>query len=131
GIRIRAASTALEIVACGGMAEWRPAVHAPVIDKAQAAHMRLEPLGLAHRGQGGVPDQRQLAKTPEALLSFAFIKLKSAFGSANMKVNPAELAKRWKVLRLGRPHRCCAQSRAASFEKALAGIFSKKSAASP
>src|SRR5262245_17299465 len=41
------ASIADEVVASGGMTELRPALGAPVIDKARLAHDRLEAPGLA------------------------------------------------------------------------------------
>src|SRR4030095_9298654 len=80
-------SFAFEIVAGSRMAELRPALGAPILDKYQAANMGLEPLGLAHLGVGRVPNHRQKGISPEAHLGLAFKKLKSAFGSANVEVN--------------------------------------------
>ena len=44
----RATSIADEIVAGGGVAEWWPALGAPVIDHAGLANERLEAFGLAY-----------------------------------------------------------------------------------
>src|SRR6185503_20466953 len=55
------ASIAFKIIARRGVALRRPALGAPVLDVARLAHQCLEPLRLAKRRMGGVPDITHLA----------------------------------------------------------------------
>src|SRR5207302_3311365 len=59
-----------EIVARGGMTEFGPAFFAPVIDDTRAAHQGFEPLGLADRRIGRMPEQPEAVARAADLTQF-------------------------------------------------------------
>src|SRR5262245_22605517 len=94
-------SLADEVVGADRMADFRPALCAPVLDEAGLAHIGPEAFHLAHRRVRGVPEQRNQTRPKETSFALYFILLKGpAFGS-DVKINEPCPPQAWKVLRRG------------------------------
>src|ERR1700694_387806 len=97
------------------MAEFGPALRAPVIDEARLAHDRLEPLRLAHRGIGGTPERSSVDRRKVTRVDIAFIKIENTAGGSNVKVDPVQIPQAREGLRRGRGRRGRAQETRSSF----------------
>src|SRR5439155_19557874 len=98
-----AASRADEVVGSCGVAEFRPALGAPVLHYAGFAHEGLEALRLAHGCVGRMPEQRIVSTAGDIEAGFSpfFERLKRSKGSANVKVDKPQGAQSRQALRRG------------------------------
>src|SRR5262245_35527606 len=96
-------SLADEVVGADRMADFRPALCAPVLDEAGLAHIGPEAFHLAHRRVRGVPEQGKRARIKEAGVTPFFILLKRAALGSDVEINepcrPTEEIQARKILR--------------------------------
>src|SRR5262245_29153640 len=72
------------------MAEWRPALDAPIVNYSCVADIGLEALGLAHRRVGRMPKQGERANVLTSASEDVFIRLHNELGRASVNVDEVQ-----------------------------------------
>src|SRR5580700_9050995 len=84
-------SIASEIVRADRTALRRPAAGAPILDEAEAARDLLEPLGLAHRGIGRMPEPGAGDRLEIIAADLVLVEFQNALRSPYMHVGKAQI----------------------------------------